>query len=152
MSRQSMPKAVSRLRISHEIAGLCHFAVYAWATRPAIQVMSHKKLYKVVFLNHGKVYEVFAKSVAASDLYGFTVVSELVFGSGEGLLVDPAEEKLKEEFADTQSLHLPMHSIVRVEEVRSRGTAKIRDQATGEKIMPFPTQVRGRPRDDDSSL
>jgi hypothetical protein len=107
---------------------------------------SVKKLYKVVFLNHGKLYELYAQRVAASDLYGFTVVSELVFGAGEGLLVDPAEEKLKEEFADTQSLHLPMHSIVRVEVVRTRGTAKIRDQHTGESIItPFPTPMRPRP-------
>jgi hypothetical protein len=102
----------------------------------------NKKLYKVIFLNHGKVYEIFAKRISASDLYGFTYVADLSFSSNEGLLVDPAEEKLKEEFANTQGLHLPMHSIVRIEEVAERGVAKIRDQATGEKITPFPGPMR----------
>jgi hypothetical protein len=101
-----------------------------------------KKLYKVIFLNHGKVYEIYAKRIAASDLYGFTYVAELSFSSGDGLLVDPTEEKLKEEFAGTQALHLPMHSIIRVEEVLERGVAKIRDQLTGEKIMAFPGPMR----------
>jgi hypothetical protein len=106
--------------------------------------MSQKALYKVVFHNHGKVYELFAKKVLASDLYGFTQISELVFSSSDALLVDPAEEKLKEEFGKTKSLHLPMHSIVRIEEVEERTTAKIRDASSGEKIMPFPGAQRPR--------
>jgi hypothetical protein len=110
-----------------------------------------KKLYKVIFLNHGKVYELYAKQVHASDLYGFVVVSELVFAESGGLLVDPSEERMKDEFADTQALHLPMHSIVRVEEVATRGIAKIRDPATGEKITPFPTPVRPVPTRGDGS-
>jgi len=104
--------------------------------------MSQKALYKVVFLNHGKVYELFAKKILASDFYGFTQISELVFSSSDALLVDPAEEKLKEEFGKTKSLHLPMHSIVRIEEVEERTTAKIRDASSGEKIMPFPSALR----------
>jgi hypothetical protein len=103
-----------------------------------------KKLYKVIFLNHGKVYELYAKKIAASDLYGFTYVAELSFGQSEGLLVDPVEEKLREEFAGTQGLHLPMHSIVRIEEVAERGVARIRDAATGEKVTPFPVAPKAR--------
>jgi hypothetical protein len=101
-----------------------------------------KALYKVIFHNHGKVYELFAKKIAASDLYGFTLISELVFAHSDGLLVDPTEEKLKEEFQKTKALHLPMHSIVRIEEVEERGLAKIRDSASGENVMPFPSAMR----------
>lgn len=100
--------------------------------------MAARKLYKVVFLNHGKVYELYAKKVAASELYGFTVISDLQFGSPSSMLVDPAEERLREEFAKTKAIHLPMHALIRVEEVEERGTAVIRDQTTGEKITPFP--------------
>jgi hypothetical protein len=100
--------------------------------------MAIKKLYKVVFSNHGKIYELYAKKIGASDLYGFTVVSELQFGSQTGVLVDPSEERLREEFKSTKALHLPMHAVIRVEEVEERGPALIRDGTTGEKIMPFP--------------
>ncbi len=96
---------------------------------------SRKALYKVTFINHGKSYELYAKQVSASDLYGFVLVSELQFDSGS-VVLDPVEEKLKEEFGNTQALHLPMHSVVRVEEVRERGAARIRDSA-GEKVVPF---------------
>lgn len=102
------------------------------------QRASHK-LYKVIFLSHGKVYELFARKVLSSELYGFVQVSDLSFGSSDSMLVDPAEEKLKEEFAKSRSLHLPMHSVVRIEEVEERGVAAIRDASSGEKITPFPT-------------
>ncbi len=38
-----------------------------------------KLLYKVVFHNHGKVYELYARRVTASAIWGFTEVGELVF-------------------------------------------------------------------------
>jgi hypothetical protein len=98
-----------------------------------------KPLYKVTFFNQGKVYEIHARSVVSSSLWGFTEVGELVFEPvGEGLVVDPTEERLREEFKDTRVLHLPMQAIVKVEEVERRGPLAIRDGATGEKIMPFP--------------
>jgi hypothetical protein len=100
---------------------------------------SAHKLYKVTFLSHGKVYELYARKVQSSELYGFVQVQDLSFGgSADSMLVDPAEEKLREEFGKTRSLHLPMHSVVRIEEVEERGTVAIRDAESGEKVMPFP--------------
>ena len=98
-----------------------------------------KPLYKVTFLNHGKVYELYARHIAGSSLWGFTEVGELVFDVHEGLVVDPTEERLRDEFGNTRKLHLPMQSIVRVEEVERKGQSAIRDATTGEKgVTPFP--------------
>jgi hypothetical protein len=100
--------------------------------------MRNKKLYKVTFLSQGKAIEVYARHVGSSALWGFTEVGELVFEQNEGVVVDPTEEKLRDEFKDTKMLHLPMQCIVRIEEVEKRGPLAIRDAASGEKIMPFP--------------
>jgi hypothetical protein len=100
--------------------------------------MRNKKLYKVTFLGQGKAIEVYARHVGSSALWGFTEVGELVFEQNEGVVVDPTEEKLRDEFKDTKMLHLPMQCIVRIEEVEKRGPLAIRDAASGEKIMPFP--------------
>ena len=98
-----------------------------------------KPLYKVTFLNHGKVYELYARHIAGSSLWGFTEVGELVFDVHEGLVVDPTEERLRDEFGNTRKLHLPMQSIVRVEVVERKGQSAIRDATTGEKVVtPFP--------------
>jgi hypothetical protein len=97
-----------------------------------------KKLYKVTFLSQGKAIELYARHVASSALWGFTEVGDLVFEEGKGVVVDPTEERLREEFKDSKVLHLPMQSIVRIEEVEKRGPLAIRDAESGEKIMPFP--------------
>ncbi|HEY6940331.1 DUF1820 family protein [Dokdonella sp.] len=101
--------------------------------------MRTTKLYKVCFLSQGKSIELYARHVSSSHLWGFTEIGDLVFATtGEGLVVDPTEERLREEFQDTTMLHVPMHAIVRIEEVARRGVAAIRDAASGDKIMPFP--------------
>ena len=98
-----------------------------------------KKLYKITFFNAGKIYELYARNIMSGDIWGFTEISELVFDVNEGLVVDPTEERLRDEFANTRVLHLPMQSIVRIEEVDRKGQLAIRDATTGEKVvMPFP--------------
>lgn len=104
-----------------------------------------KPLYKVTFLNAGKVYELYARHVASGAIWGFTEVGELVFDVNEGVVVDPTEERLRDEFGATRMLHLPMHSIVRIEEVEKKSQSSIRDAATGERVVtPFP--MPGKPR------
>lgn len=105
------------------------------------------KLFKVSFHNQGKVYELYCRKVAGSDLsYGFIEVSELVFETDESVVIDPTEERLREEFEATEVLHLPMHSVIRVEQVQRRGTCVIRDSKSGEKVTPLPLDGPGRKR------
>jgi len=104
-----------------------------------------KPLYKVTFLNHGKVYELYARRVTSGQLWGFTEVGELLFDVHDGIVVDPTEERLRDEFGNTRVLHLPMQSIIRIEEVEKKGQSAIRDAATGEKVVtPFPMPAKPR--------
>ena len=105
-----------------------------------------EKLFRIAFLNHGKVYELFCSGVCSSGLLGFVEVSGLVFGETDALVVDPTEEKMRDEFDGVEVLHLPMHSVLRVEQVKKKGQAVIRDRESGEKVMPFPVQPGGRTR------
>ncbi|MDP6650759.1 MAG: DUF1820 family protein, partial [Gammaproteobacteria bacterium] len=56
------------------------------------------EIYKITFLNKGKVYEVFVKQVYQSDLYGFIEIEDYVFDEKTQVVVDPSEERLKSEF------------------------------------------------------
>ena len=104
-----------------------------------------KPLYKVTFLNAGRIYELYARRVASGALWGFTEVAELVFDVHAGIVVDPTEERLRDEFGDTRVLHLPMQSIVRIEEVEKKGVSAIRDATTGEAVVtPFPMPAKPR--------
>lgn len=100
--------------------------------------MSQKHTYRVVFHNQGKVYEIYAKSVHQSGLFGFIEVEKLVFGEKTSMVVDPSEEHLKSEFQGVSRTYLPMHSIIRIDEVEKEGHGKITAVGDGEKVMPFP--------------
>lgn len=103
-----------------------------------------KNLYRVTFLNQGHVYEVYAKSVSQDGFYGFVTIESLVFGEKTQHVIDPSEERLADEFADVVRSWIPMHEVVRIDEVSKRGTSKVRDAATGDNVMPFPVYTSGR--------
>jgi len=107
--------------------------------------MAKESLYRVAFHNHGKVYELYCTGVESSSLWGFLAISGMVFDTGEGVVVDPSEEKIRDEFADVEVLHVPLHGVLRVEQVARKGQASIRDRESGEKVTPFPLTPPGRP-------
>ena len=101
--------------------------------------MANQQIYKVVFYNMDKVYEVFARQIYQSDLYGFIEIEGVIFGERNQLVVDPNEEKLKTEFESVQRSYVPIHSIIRIDEVEKEGVAKISDAAAGSgKIAHMP--------------
>src|SRR5690625_5453741 len=83
--------------------------------------MASKPVYKVIFVNQGQIYEVFACAIYQSEMYGFIEVEEFLFGERSQVLVDPAEEKLKAEFADVKRSYIPMRSEEHTSELQSRG-------------------------------
>jgi|SRR5690554_3309544 len=101
---------------------------------------SRQEIYRITFLNKGKVYEIFARQVYQSDLYGFIEVEEFLFDERSQMLVDPSEEKLKQEFQDVKRSFIPLQAVLRIDEVEKTGVAKI---SNGDNIMPFPTSTFG---------
>lgn len=95
-------------------------------------------IYKVVFYNQGQVYEVYARAIYQSEMYGFIEVEEFVFGERSQMIVDPGEEKLKSEFSNVKRSYIPMHSIVRIDEVEKEGAGKVTDIQPGDKVAHFP--------------
>ena len=94
--------------------------------------MSENNIYKVIFHNQGKVFEVYAKSVHHDAMFGFIEIEELVFGEKTTVVVDPTEESLKSEFEGVERSFVPLHSIIRIDEVKKHGTAKITEGGTKE--------------------
>jgi len=106
-----------------------------------LMFMATNIVYKIIFLNQNKVYEIYAKHVASDlEMYGFIEVGDIVFNSHSGILVDPAEEKLKTEFAGVKKTFIPMHAIYRIDEVDQEGIAKISEATAvpGSNVHQFP--------------
>lgn len=103
---------------------------------------SSDHVYRVSFIQQGQVYEIYARGVNQGYLLGFVEVEDLLFGERTEIVVDPSEERLKTEFQGVQRLYLPLHSVLRIEEVEKRGTARIRKAETGDaNVMHFPVPM-----------
>lgn len=105
--------------------------------------MSDKLLYKVVFMSQGQVYEIYARNVSHGSLFGFIEVEKLVFGERTTVVVDPSEEKIKTEFENVRRTYLPMHSILRIDEVDKQGTSKVSKMEGNVAQFPVPIYTPG---------
>lgn len=104
--------------------------------------MARKNVFKVVFHNQGKIYELYARGVQASSLFGFIEVDRLLFGQKSSVVVDPTEEQLKLEFGDVSRIHIPLHAVVRIDEVQREGAGKVTSVPGGDNVRPFPLLTR----------
>ncbi len=105
--------------------------------------MVKKNLYRVVFMSQGKVYEIYAREVGQGALFGFVEVEQLVFGERTTVVVDPSEEKIKSEFEHVTRTYLPMHSIIRIDEVDKQGASKISKLEGNVAQFPMPIYTPG---------
>jgi hypothetical protein len=100
--------------------------------------MASSHIFKIMFVNQGKVYEVYARKVGQGRLFGFIEVEELVFGERSTVVLDPGEERIKSEFTGVKCTMLPMHSILRIDEVKKQGVSKISALEGGGNVAQFP--------------
>jgi hypothetical protein len=100
--------------------------------------MSKKSLYRIVFMSQGQVYEIYAREVGHGAMLGFVEVEQLVFGERTTVVVDPSEEKIKSEFEHVIRTYLPMHSIIRIDEVEKHGMSKISKLEGNVTQFPMP--------------
>lgn len=113
--------------------------------------MAVRNIYKVLFFSQGRQYELYARRVYQGELYGFVELEELVFGEKSALVVDPSEEQLKSEFKGVKKVSIPIHAIIRIDEVEKEGVARITAVPGAENITPFPASLYRNNRDPNQS-
>ena len=110
--------------------------------------MADTRIYKVIFHQQGQVWEVYARSVSQGGLFGFVEVEDLLFGEKTQVVVDPSEERLKTEFAGVERVFVPLHAVVRIDQVHKQGASRITERPKGENnLASFPT-LFPKPSDD----
>jgi hypothetical protein len=112
--------------------------------------MAKKRLYRIQFYSHGKVYQLYARRVGQGELHGFVDVEGLVFDDQSSLVIDPSEERLKAEFEGVNVIHVPLHAVIRIDEVEKQGSAKILDIPVPDSsnVIPYPFGPPGKPKKD----
>ena len=65
----------------------------------------------------------------------------IFFGERSSLLVDPNEERLQREFEGVKRTYVPMHAVLRIDEVLKPGPSRITDAGPEGRVAPFPVPV-----------
>ncbi len=102
-------------------------------------------MFKVIFQHMDQVFEIYARQIYQSELYTFIEVEELIFGERAKVIVDPVEEKLKTEFSGVKRTYIPVHSVIRIDEVDSSGEPKIKEHKGG-NVSSFPPVGHFKPK------
>lgn len=107
------------------------------------------RLYRVTFNNQGQVYEVYAREASHGAMLGFVEIGKLVFGERSSVVLDPTEEKLKTEFENVERFYVPVHAVIRIDEVTRPGPARILaggGEGGGSKVAQFANYTLGGDR------
>lgn len=110
--------------------------------------MAKKRVYKIKFISQGKLYELFAREMGPSTMYGFVELGEIIFGEKSAVVVDPSEEQLKAEFSGVKRTYIPLHTILRIDEVDKEGINKITEATnTDSNVAFFPSSPHAPGKD-----
>lgn len=75
-------------------------------------------------------------------MMAFVELSDLIFDNRTDVVIDPSEEKIKAEFGGVKSTYIPVHAIIRIDEVEKTGPNKIRplnkNESAANHITRFP--------------
>lgn len=107
--------------------------------------MAASHIFRIMFANQGKVYEVYARKVSHGGLFGFIEVEDLVFGERSSVVLDPSEERIKGEFSGVKRTFLPLHAVLRIDEVKKQGVSKITSLEGGGTVAQFPMPLYSVP-------
>lgn len=81
-----------------------------------MSIEEKQPIYRVIFIQNDKLYEIYAKYLTEESLMGFIEIEELVFHETKSsVLVDPSAEKLQAEFKDVKRSYIPLHTILRID-------------------------------------
>ncbi len=104
--------------------------------------MAEERVYRISFIQQSEVYELYARQVSQGGLLGFVEIEDLLFGERSKVVVDPSEERLKTEFDGVRRIYVPMHAVIRIDEVERQGVSRISEpRKGGDKVAPFPMPI-----------
>lgn len=103
----------------------------------------NKPVFRIQFRHQDHLIDLYAHGVSQSSMMAFVELSDLIFDNKTDIVIDPSEEKIKAEFGGVKSTYIPVHAIIRIDEVEKTGPNKIRalnqKDNTGGSITPFPS-------------
>jgi len=93
-------------------------------------------IFRVHFTWKEKQYELKARSLDMTHPY-FVSIKDLVLPADDGLLINPADDEIRKNFADVRQLMLPLQSVSLIEEFTEDPDARrtLQEQPKGEIVV-----------------
>lgn len=101
-------------------------------------------MYSVEFISGGERYQLYVRELVSSSVFGFIEVADFVWDTHTELVLDPSHERLKDEFADVERTYIPMHNVIRIDQVKKQGSAKITqfsDKIKSDKVTAIHSPI-----------
>lgn len=98
-------------------------------------------MYRVVFHQDGKMYEIYAEYISEESLVGFLEMEDLIFtDTPSGIVLDPHEDKLRQEFKNVRRTYIPIHLVIRIDEIMREGSVPLKEvKESVSNISHFPS-------------
>ena len=103
--------------------------------------MPEPAVYRITFVNQGNVVELYARHVSQGGMWGFVEVEGILFCEKSKLVLDPSEDRLRSEFGGVKRSYIPLHAVIRIDEVEKEGPARISALDKGDKVATFPSPI-----------
>ncbi len=111
--------------------------------------VTESTVYRITFRNQGEVYELYARSVSQGAIFGFVEITDLIFRDETKKVIDPSRERLANEFRGVPRTFVPLHAVLRIDQVEREGEARIIGKLDGRpgevRLFPTPVLANGDP-------
>jgi hypothetical protein len=84
-----------------------------------------KTYFKVQFTHENELYQVCARTVRSSELYGLIEIADFIFPENK-LVYNPGEDRIRREFGGIKRTWIPYHSIARIDEVQDSQESEVK--------------------------
>lgn len=91
-------------------------------------------LYKVKFLQQNEVVELVVRYISEESLMGFIELEEIVFQSGKETHF--TRDEYKEEFSGLDRCYLPLHTLLRIDELNNSSSSSTKDKVDNVRRLP----------------
>ncbi|MEW5692596.1 MAG: DUF1820 family protein [Candidatus Hydrogenedentota bacterium] len=61
-------------------------------------------------------YEIHAKKIENSTLFGFIELSEFVYPQKKNIIIEPGSDRIEKEFKDVKRTYIPIKDVIRIDE------------------------------------
>ena len=141
LSRQSTLPSVEHARILHKAGKIGGLYIY----RDGVRIQPYGNTdYDWLEIELRRTKSASYYYFSYRQMFGFVEIGDIIFGERSAVLIDPSEERLKTEFAGVMRTCIPMHAVIRIDQVDKQGVAKIvsGEEAKGQgNVTPFPVPM-----------